>query len=55
LNSNDFKYAKYINPALVKSKIENVINDKNATFFDGEESWKALMPYVWEKSLQYAR
>jgi asparagine synthase (glutamine-hydrolysing) len=55
MNSADFKNASFINPARVQHKIESLINDPAATFLDGEEAWKSLMPFVWEKSLQYAR
>jgi asparagine synthase (glutamine-hydrolysing) len=55
MNSADFKNASFINPARVQHKIESLINDPAASFLDGEEAWKSLMPFVWEKSLQYAK
>ena len=55
INSQDFRTACFIDVENVKKQVLHVIEDKNATFHDGETAWMALMPYIWEKSLQYAR
>jgi asparagine synthase (glutamine-hydrolysing) len=51
----DFKNAALIDAKAVKTKVQSVMESPNATFLDGEEAWKSLMPFIWEKSLQYAR
>jgi asparagine synthase (glutamine-hydrolysing) len=55
MNSLDFKTASFIDPLIVSQKIERMIDDPAATFLDGVEAWKSMMPFVWEKSLQYAK
>jgi asparagine synthase (glutamine-hydrolysing) len=55
INSNDFKTASFINQEEVTNKIHRTINSDFSTFADGEEAWSLLMPYVWEKSLVYAK
>lgn len=55
MESADFKNAHFINAKAVKEKVETVMKNPDATFLDGEEAWKSLMPFVWEKSLQYAK
>jgi hypothetical protein len=36
----------------VQRKIHSVQQNPNASFMDGENAWKAIMPYIWEKSLK---
>jgi asparagine synthase (glutamine-hydrolysing) len=55
MNSEDFRTAAFIDPLDVKQKIEKVMNSEAGSFADGEEAWKSLMPFVWEKSLQYTK
>jgi len=50
INSSDFINCDLINPASVKALVEQVMNDKNATFAMGESAFSALYPYLWEKS-----
>lgn len=50
VSSEDFRTCEYINSENVKSEILNVINNKNATFIEGEEAWSDLYPYLWEKN-----
>lgn len=39
----------------VKENVIKVMKDSAAAFPHGEEAWKLLKPFVWEKSLQYAK
>jgi len=55
INSSEFKTASFIEPAAVSRRIEKLIEDPKATFLDGEDAWKSLMPYIWEQSLKYAK
>ena len=50
LNNKDFNECSFIDSAKVKSEVLNVINNKAATFIDGEEAWSDLYPYLWEKN-----
>lgn len=51
ISSGDFANCDLIDPAKVRSMVENVINNENATFAMGEQAWSALYPYMWEKSV----
>lgn len=53
--SQSFKTAQFIDPATVRDTVESVINDPAANYSDGEQAWTALMPYIWEQSLSYAK
>ena len=55
LASQSFKDAQFIDQGAVRKKIEEVITDPKAKYSDGEMAWVALMPYIWERSLTYAR
>jgi asparagine synthase (glutamine-hydrolysing) len=54
INSQQFNHSEIINSELVRSKITAVQQNENATYLDGENAWKAIMPYIWEKSLTLA-
>lgn len=53
MNSQSFNQAELINSNEVRKKIEAVQQNPNASFIDGENAWKAIMPYIWEKSLTF--
>ena len=53
--SESFKTAQFIDQDAVRMKIEEVIANPKANYSDGELAWVALMPYIWERSLIYAR
>jgi len=55
MESQSFRSATFIEPQAVKKNILKVMNDSASSFSDGEAAWESLMPYVWEKSLQYAK
>jgi asparagine synthase (glutamine-hydrolysing) len=55
MGSQDFKKATFIDSKQVAQKIRKLIENSEASFQDGEEAWTSLMPYVWEKSLQYTK
>ena len=55
MESKAFKEAAFIQPELVKKNILAVISNPDASFSDGEAAWESLMPFVWEKSLQYIK
>lgn len=50
INSSDFINCNLIDATSVKSQIEQVMNNKNATFAMGESAFTSLYPYLWEKS-----
>lgn len=50
INSSDFAGCDLINSKKVKAEIEEVINNKNATFIQGENAWSDFYPYLWEKA-----
>ncbi len=54
INSQQFNHSEIINSELVRSKITAVQKNESATYLDGENAWKAIMPYIWEKSLTLA-
>ncbi len=54
INSIDFNQSEIINSSDVRNKVKNVQQKPNASFMDGENAWKAIMPYVWEKSLKFS-
>jgi asparagine synthase (glutamine-hydrolysing) len=53
--TKEFKDSLFINPLTVKHSILNVMNNPAASYADGEEAWKIFMPYVWERSLKFAK
>jgi asparagine synthase (glutamine-hydrolysing) len=55
LNSQDFRNASLIEPAFVKKKFMAAINSKGTAVSEGGEAWNSFMPYVWEKSLKFAK
>jgi asparagine synthase (glutamine-hydrolysing) len=54
LHSESFKNCSLLNSQDVKKEILQVIDKKDITYVEGEKSFAKLMPYVWEKSLNYA-
>jgi asparagine synthase (glutamine-hydrolysing) len=54
INSIDFNNSDLIQKEKVKQQILAVQNNPNASFKEGEEAWKSIMPYIWEKSLKHA-
>jgi asparagine synthase (glutamine-hydrolysing) len=50
IHSAGFRQCSLIDTIKVKKKTEQVINH-DATFTEGEEAWKALVPYFWEKAM----
>lgn len=54
INSIDFNNSDLIQKEKVKQQILSVQNNPNANFKEGEEAWKSIMPYIWEKSLKHA-
>lgn len=55
MESNDFKHASFIQANEVSRNIKKVMADPHASFADGENVWISLMPFIWEKSLKYAK
>lgn len=50
INSESFENCDLIDPQTVKADIENVINNKNATFAMGESAFSGLYPYLWDQA-----
>ena len=50
VQSTDFANCSLINPAEVRKRVMQVINDDNATLAGGEQAWSMLYPYLWERS-----
>ncbi|MDO4965122.1 MAG: asparagine synthase (glutamine-hydrolyzing) [Lachnospiraceae bacterium] len=56
ISGTDFANCDLINPDKVRAEVLNVINNKQATFIDGEEAWSDLYPYLWERNfLKYGK
>ena len=51
INSQAFRTCNLINPAQVSHAVLNVINNPNAKFSDGENAWRLLNPYLWERAV----
>ena len=51
ITSSSFKECTLIDPDAVSAGVNRVINDKSATFAQGEQAWSALYPYLWEKNV----
>lgn len=51
VHSIDFLNSSLIDSKEVKQKIENLIDSSNPTFSMGQEAWKAIMPFLWEKAV----
>jgi asparagine synthase (glutamine-hydrolysing) len=52
IHSIDFRNAELINQKEVEALVLSVQENPSATYMDGERAWKAVMPYIWEKSLK---
>lgn len=50
ITSSDFVSCDLIDAASVRRDVENVINNPNATFADGEATFVRLYPYLWEQA-----
>ncbi len=51
VTSGSFRECDLIDASDVEAKVMQVINDKNATFAQGEQAWSALYPYLWERDV----
>ncbi|MCR4922829.1 MAG: asparagine synthase (glutamine-hydrolyzing) [Lachnospiraceae bacterium] len=51
VNNQDFSQCKLIDPPKVRGLVMKVINDKGASFADGEIAFSSLYPYLWEKNV----
>lgn len=54
LSSQDFRNTDLVDQQKVKQIVSAVQQNPAASYSDGEQAWKAMMPYIWEKSLKYA-
>ena len=50
VTSGDFANCNLIDPKAVRADVENVINNKNATFAMGEDAFSELYPFIWEQA-----
>lgn len=50
INSQSFINCYLIDNAQVRRQVEEVMNNKNATFAMGENAFSALYPYLWEQA-----
>lgn len=55
ISSRDFDHCSFIEPEKVKENIKKVMNAPSSEYISGEKAWISLMPYFWERSLQYAK
>lgn len=49
--SQDFQQSTIIDANKVKNVIENLISAPSPTFEEGQNAWKEIMPYFWEKAV----
>lgn len=54
LISQEFKHSTLINPDQVRSEVLSVINKKEISYREGEQTFSKLIPFIWEKSLNYS-
>jgi asparagine synthase (glutamine-hydrolysing) len=54
LVSQDFNHSTLINPDRVRSEVLSVINKKEISYHEGEQTFSKLIPFIWEKSLNYS-
>jgi asparagine synthase (glutamine-hydrolyzing) len=55
IHSKDFRESQLIDQKEVITNVKNVIEAPVSNYQAGEKAWVSLMPYFWEKSLQYAK
>ena len=48
IHSRSFRECELIDPERVGGAIRNVIDNPDAKFYEGEQAWTMLMPYLWE-------
>ena len=51
IHSVRFNNCDLIDQEAIRKKVSKVINDSNVTFTEGENAWRDLMPYFWEKAM----
>lgn len=51
IHASDFTSCDLIHADTVRSKVEQVLYNEQATFAMGEQAWSALYPYLWERSV----
>ena len=49
--SKDFRECTLINPSEAEAGLRKVIDNKEASFQDGEKAWSLIYPYLWEKNV----
>ncbi len=49
VHSTEFNQSEFIDPEIVRSKIENVIFGESPTYRQGELAYASLSPFLWEK------
>jgi asparagine synthase (glutamine-hydrolysing) len=54
INSQSFNQSTLINPDKTRREIMSVLNQKELTYKQGEQSFAKLIPFIWEKSLNFA-
>lgn len=52
INSNDFLTSGLIDSLKIKRELEQLLSKKEISYLEGERSFAALMPFIWEKSLK---
>jgi asparagine synthase (glutamine-hydrolysing) len=55
LNSIDFNNSDIIEKEKVRKNILDIQTNPLTNFKEGENAWKSIMPYIWEKSLKHAK
>lgn len=53
IHSSSFNNSTLINPVTTRNEIKSIINKSNLTYHEGENSFRKLIPFIWEKSLSY--
>lgn len=52
INSNDFLTSGLIDSLKIKRELVQLLSKKEISYLEGERSFSALMPFIWEKSLK---
>jgi asparagine synthase (glutamine-hydrolysing) len=50
IHSNDFKECDVIQPNNLRKKVENIINNKNISFEESQNTWRSFSTYLWYKT-----
>lgn len=51
INSQSFRECPHVDAAYVSKRMNQLIEDPNAQYFEAQDLWTMLTPYIWERSV----